>query len=385
MTPAMAQLAKHQKRHPPLYASLRGGDRARQLYHVLAPCLPQKLQDPVSSGTVTIGELGRNSPEIQTIPIDGHGAVIEFNSGMIDFVYAVVRTLAGSMVRVTKSGPKNEPALPVTDVARQTAALFRQWKWPNCWIWVVRRIAYPPFEITQKVHARVGEVAKNTELFLLAHELGHVAIDLALVPPSPEKAEVQADALGCRFIFSLATLGQLDLADLYGAAVLAVRICAGLELGGVVFPKSYPKQAIRLKSLRNAAMSACPSMQYFHEISRIGVAYEDQMDDVEDHIVRSLRVRPPDSERLLIQLIAELLNVALGRLSTREFAGNITDLSAQIPPDIMRQALNTLHGYYVASPPKDSFIDVYMRERMRQSLLQVMEDLPSQVRKLFRK
>jgi len=176
MTPAMAYFTKRQKRYP-----LRGFDRAQYLYQVLKSQLPEELQELVSSGGVVIGELTRNQPEIQTVPIDGTSAVIEFNSGMMDFFYAVIRTLAGSMVRATESGPENKPAVPVTDVARDTAALFRQWKWPKSWCWTVRRIRYPLFQIPDKIRERILEFSKYTELFLLAHELGHVEMDCGIV------------------------------------------------------------------------------------------------------------------------------------------------------------------------------------------------------------
>ena len=378
MTPAMSYFAKRQKRHP-----LRGFDRAQYLYVVLKSQLPEELQDLVSSGTVVIGELTRNRPEIQTVPIDGNGAVIEFNSGMMGFFYAVIRTLAGNMVRVTESGPENKPAVPVTDVARDTAALFRQWKWPNSWIWMVRSIKYPLFPTTDKILERVLEFSKCTELFLLAHELGHVEMDCGIVPQTSENVEVRADEIGCKILFGVASWGIIDLANLYGAAILAVRVCAGLEYVGFEFSRSYPQQSIRLQCLRSAALSFCPSVQYFHEISRIGVAYQDQMDAVEDHFDKSPRVRAPDGERLLVRMIAELLDVPLKRLSSQDFARHITELTETTPADIMRQTLHTLYGYYVSSPPKDSYIDVDMRVKMKCSLLQVMETLPKEIKQLF--
>jgi hypothetical protein len=383
LTPAVAQLAKRQRKYPPLYNSVGGGDRALQLYQALAPALPHKIRELVDTGTVAIGEIGLYSPQIQTISIDADGAVVEFNSGMMDFIYAVIRTLSGSTVRVTTAGAQNDPALPLTEIARQTAALFRQWKWPRNWIWSIRRIRYPAFQITDSVHGWVERMAKNTELFLLAHELGHVSIDSALVPPSPEKTEVRADTIGCGFMFSLAMIGHVDLAEAFSAGILAIRICAGLEDMGVQFPRLYPPQAERLNILCKHMMSVCPSVQYFHEISRIGVAYEDQMDDVEDHFDKRPRAHPPNRERVLVRLIAELLDVAQGRLSSSQFAGHIMGLSEQTPADITRQAFHSLYDYYVSLPPSRSFIDPVMRDRMGRLLLQVVEGLPKQTQELF--
>jgi hypothetical protein len=383
MTPATTLLAKHQKMHPPFYASVGGADRAIQIFGVLAPHLPMALRDSVANGAVAIGEIGRNIPGIQTIPIAGNEAIIEFNSGMMDFVYAVVRTLTGSWVRVTRQGAQNEPAASLTTVAHDAAVLFRQWKWPNRWIWAVRRIKYPRFAITEKVQGRAEEVAKCVESFLLAHELGHVAIDLGLLPPSTENVELRADAVGCGLMFSLG-LHDVDLADGYGAAVLATRICVALEDLGIRFDGSYPKcETTRLESLKEVAKSHCPSIQYFHEISRIAGAYEDHMDDVEDHIRGRKQNHPPDYERILVWLIAQLLDVALGRLSSQVMSQRIVDLHAQKPPDIVRQVLHTLHGYYLAEPRADSFIDPETRRRMRQCLLSIMDGLPDNTKKLL--
>lgn len=382
ITPAMIDLEKSQKKYPPLYARIRGADRAQQLYEILAPCLPQELRNMVSSGTVAIGEIGRNSPEVWYVPLEGDGAVIRFHSGMIDFIYAVIRSLSGLMVKVTTSGPQNEPAVSRAEVARYTANLFRQWKWPNRWIWAIRRISYPTFEIAGSVHGRVEEVAKYTELFLLAHELGHVAVDHGLFSRASEDVELQADTVALELMCNLAAIGGIDLADAYGAAVLAVRICAGLETAGVRFA-SLPSQSDRLKSLRNVAISVSPSMQYFHEISRIAVSYQDLMDGVDDQIYRHPITRVPDAERVLVRLIAELLDTALGRLKNESLANHISELVATMPPEVMRHALHTLHDYYVHSPPADSFIDAPMRERMGHALLEVMGSLPAQIKDLF--
>jgi hypothetical protein len=96
------------------------------------------------------------------------------------------------------------------------------------------------------------------------------------------------------------------------------------------------------------------------------------------------RVRAADGERLLVRFIAELLDVALGRLSDHTFVEHIIALNSEVPPEVMRQALRTLDAYYVARPPKDSFIDTDMRGRMRQSLLRVKADLPNDIKGLFK-
>jgi hypothetical protein len=382
MATPSAYLAKRKKRYPPLYPSRWGLDVAQRLYGILEVGLPDPLRELVACRTVVVGEIGRNHPEIQTIIRRGT-AVIEFNSGMMDFVFAVIRTLGGNMVRHTRVGRENEPAQSVPDVAAETAKLFKQWKWPNRYLWTVRRINYPPFNITRNVHATADHLAMYVELFMLAHEFGHVAIEHGLYTAAPSDVETVADFCGYTFMSNLAKMGRVDPALVFGGSVLAIRICAGLERIGVRFSQAYPKQHIRLEKFCRNAQVACPSIQFYHELSRIGYAYNDQMDDVETHFGRRRPNGTPAHDRLLVKLIAMLMEVAMERMSSVELIQIIVSLNAQTPRDVMGAALCTLHAYYVAAPPNSSFIDNNMRQSMGQILVRIQHELPPSISSYF--
>ncbi len=128
MTPAQEHLASLKKRRPPRYRLIDGRDRAQQLFDLLAPSLPDLVQSLHTNGTIVIGEIGLNRPDARTIPVADNGSVIEITSGMMDFVYAVARALAGVFVGHSDSGqPENQPALDLSGVVEHIAALFQIW------------------------------------------------------------------------------------------------------------------------------------------------------------------------------------------------------------------------------------------------------------------
>jgi hypothetical protein len=378
VTAATEYLAKRQTKYPVSSDRPGGLDRAWSLYQDLTAGLPPTLCTYASDGAVAVGELGRNAPDVRMVPT-GDGAVIEFTSGMIDFIDAVVRTLAGNMVKVTSSGPENAASLSLSEVALHTAALFREWKWPNQWIWAIRRIAAPKFSMGKNVQRTVHDIATHALRFLLAHELGHVALERGLLPQPNENVELAADTIGFGFLLRAGERHGMDPTITFAAAVLAVRICAGLEHVGVRFSGDYPKQQKRVENLHSVMRSACPGVQYFHEIARIAVAYQDQMDDVDRALDKRLQAAPLDAERVLVRLVAELLDVALGRLSPGRFEADVVALSERAPRGVIPEALQTLHRYYVDSPTEDTFIDADTKATMGRALVEITAALPSSV------
>lgn len=385
MTTASDELAKHQKACPPRYAHLQGLDRAQQLYQNLVPVLPPRISDLFSNGLVAVGEVGRNNPDIQTIQISGGGSVIEFNSGMMDFVYTVARGLAGRSVRRTASGPENQEALSLPDVVRQIGKVFMQWKWYRRWLWKLRRIRYPEFHITENTHRWVEANATLAELFMLSHEIGHIVLEQKILPPLTANAELNADTIGLELIANLVTKRGEDINLVFAGAVFAIRIFAGLEKVGVRFSSAYPPQAERIANISACMLSLCPSRQYFHEISRVAVSYQDIMDDVENHIVRRTAPVKPDTERITVRLIAELLDVALGRLPKKKFIAYIIQTAEETSPDMMRQVVDTLKKYYVDAPQDEPFLDQDIKKKMGALIIEILSELPEQVRVMLEK
>ena len=92
------------------------------------------------------------------------------------------------------------------NVAALTAELYNQWKWPKRWIWTVRRIRYPQFKIIPKVLEITDRIARDAELFMLTHEIGHILIESKIGPQPQSKGNVEQDAvtIGLRLLLKYA-------------------------------------------------------------------------------------------------------------------------------------------------------------------------------------
>ena len=381
MTSAVEYLAERKKKFPPHGPAGTGADRAQQLYAELAPSLPAALRHIVATDTVCVGEIGDNQPLVETVR---NGSVIEFYSGMMEFLYAVVRTLAGMNIRVEpRHGPANKPALSSTSVAKDVARLLHQWRWPNRWLWAIRRIEASPFELSDPHENWAREVTKASERFLLAHELGHVVIAHGLAESLFANQEMSADAIaGCTLIRFSKDYGD-DLARSFGGSVLALRVFAALQSVGVPFSGEYPKQVDRMKSYWSFIRSRMSSWQYFHEVSRIAVAYLEQMDDVVAILDGRAIADSPDTERFLVTLIGMLLEVSRNAVPKEEMVEYIVRRFDHTPTAVVRQTLQALYCYYVDAPAGDAFFDSWTIARMGQSLRAVVKVLPSAISSLL--
>jgi hypothetical protein len=364
---ALAHIAKRKKKFPPLFPERDGRDRAQQLYRSLGPFLPDYVQNLFATGAVAIGEVGERAPDIRTIPLKGDAFAIEFTSGMMDFVYAVTRALAGVLVGYSTAGPTNKAALELPDTAALVANVFAQWKKHNgVGLWRPARIARPDFPAAPGVLTWAELVATHAELFMLSHEIGHVIFNRRLAPPLHENDEENADAAGLS-LFLVAGSGRgLLLRHIYNGAVFAVRIFAAMQNLGHRFSEKYPPQARRIELLKEQMRALSPSEQFLHEASTIAVAYEDQFDSVEALLQKNSAPRPqPKFDRILVRLIAELEEAAHGRLPEKKFIDDIGAIAGRVPSEMMRRVLETLVRYYDV-PGSDGHIPREIREKMGQ-------------------
>jgi hypothetical protein len=272
------------------------------------------------------------------------------------------------MVKVTSKGPENQAALSPADVARDAAALFTDWRWPKRLLWYMRRTDPPHFDAASGVDRTVDQIAAGAARFLLGHELGHVALDRGLASVAGMTGERAADAVGLEFLRRAGARQGVDPTLTFAHVIVAVRICASLQRVGVDFQTDYGDQNQRVDSLRDVMRAACPSEQFFHEIARIAVAYQDQMDDIDALIERRSIAPPRDPERVLVRLIAMLLDVAIHRLSPARFVANIAEVAARAPPPVMEEALRSLFRYYLGAPSEKSFIDPCTQDSMGTAL-----------------
>lgn len=381
LTPAQAYLAERKRRYPPRYVAPDGIDRALQLYRVLAPELPQALQDLVTNGTVAIGEVGWNVPDVRTLRVAPDGFVVEFTSGMMDFQYAVGRALSG-----LDAGLGAKKGLRFTSVVALTAHVLRRWarytRWSTIWPWRPR-VQRANFPVTKNVHEWTEMMVTVGELFILAHELGHVALGTGLCPPVSGNEEEDADLYGLQF-FLPAARKHWHIRVAYAGPITPIRNLAALERLGVRFSEVYPPQADRIRLLREQILKLCPTKQYFHEVTTIMNSTMDMMDNVENHVDRNSPPLLPDAERMLIRLIAELEDVAKGKVQMSTFIQNIRYLAAAVPPATMRGATATLYEYYSQLPPPEGcFIDDGVRVIMFEKLIRLIDQLPPDLKTLF--
>jgi hypothetical protein len=382
LTPAQQYLLERQRRYPPRYLKISGLDRVKNLYEILRPELPVELTTMVSSGTIAIGEVGHNVPDVRLIPINSGNFVIEFTSGMMDFQYGVARALAG--LDQSNAGLNAQPQT-VVSVASVVEHLLRQWarytRWH--WLWPWRRIKVADFLIAREVQNWIEMIVTMQELFLLAHELGHVALDIGLVKLTSDNNEVDADRCGLEFLIP-AVEKHWHKRIVYAGPIISIRILAALEGLGVEFSEQYPLQTKRLELLREQIFNICPTKHYYYEVSTIMVSYQDMFDDIERHINPTSQPALPDAERVLIRLVAELEEVARGNVSLQTFIENIGYISKVIPHKTINQATQILVTDYMRFPPyPGGFLSEDLKLVMAAKLNELISALPANLKPLF--
>ncbi len=396
-TPAHAHLTERQRLRPPAYPlNSIGADRARALCGVLSGGLPQPLQDFLRDGVLTVGEIGSYKPDIRTFALASRNFVIEVNSGLMDFYYAVGRAIAGTFVvystsdirHPTSDKPDNRQALQVADVSALIAQTFTQWRTysrPTLWdrLSQEQRIQHASFPIADAVRAPTEMLVTSAELFMLAHELGHVAIDGKIRPPTHDSEERSADALGLEFYLPAAE-AVVGRRTTYAGAAFAIRVTGGLARAGVKFSRTYPTPAERLGDLRAALRNACPSQQYFDEVATIMVAYLDLMDDVDDRINARTASQFGDAWQTRVRLIAMLEEIAKGRSTQNVFVANWVGDPGKLPPEAMADIAATLIRYYVGPPTAESYVHEPLRAKMGEALMACVSLIPEPLTAAFR-
>jgi len=381
-TPAQTYLLQQQRRYPPRYPKLDGLDRAQQLFRVLAISLPESLKNSIANGTVTIGEIGRNVPYVRAVPLGSGNFVVEFTSGMMDFQYAVARALTG----LDSSNVSQKP-LPLRKevIARLVRKVLLQWSRYMRWsiVWPRPKVEIPNVQASQSAVDFFELVATAGELFMLAHELGHIALNGGLVGQIYGNEEMDADFYGLQFLLPAAeTKWHKRVA--YGSPVFAIRFLASLERLGVRFAEQYPPEAERMRMLREQIRKLCPSQQYFFEVSTIMVAWQDMLDDI-DNLINPKSPRTfPDVDRVSVRLIAELEEVARGNITLEKFIEHIGNLGKVYPHETVSKAMQYLLHDYIRPPQEGgTFISIQLRVLMTLKLAELVAQVPPDLKHFF--
>jgi hypothetical protein len=388
LKPAKACIAEQQRKHPPHYPlNSKGFDRAQALCGVLHPDLPTDLRIELDAGTVATGEIGKFEPTIVTVPLGDNNFVIEVCSGLMDFYYDVGKALGGTLVVFSTSPkPDNERALAPEAVAELVVKVYKEWQryaernFLSSLFRTDQRFRYADFVLAEPTRGPVEALVTSAELFMLAHELAHVALDTGLRKGETDNDELNADTLGFEWYIPPAQRAA-GLRTAYAGATFAVRVTAGLERIGVKFARHYPSPQARLDNLRTLFARSCPSRQFCDEASTIMVAYQDLMDDVDNRLVPG-SAPVPDRDRVRIRMIAELQEVAVGRQTRDKLVTDIQTIARSISPDDLRAIFAELHDYYILKAPLESYLPYGTRMRMGGELLACGSKLPDDLRQL---
>lgn len=400
-TSARTYLAHLRKEHPPSYPlNSRGFDRAQALAGVLFGAFPPAMLDLLAQGRVALGEVGIATPDIRT---DHHGLdkgerCVVVHSGQMDFYYAVSRAAHG-VARVYVGNdptPRNEMALPMNESVRLITEALVDWRrmcQPRFVDQVRRlfgaqdkdaRIRPAGFELPDGVHALAERLSTCAELFMVAHEFGHVAIDGGLVAPPCADEEAAADAVGLSY-FLPSSVPQIGLRATLAGMGFAIRVTGSLQEVGAEFSRAYDPPADRLGRLLQDVRRLAPSDAYHDESSTVLVNYLDQM----DHADALRRARPVTRSAAMnewqgrVRLIAVLEEVVHGRSGRAAFESLCRSTAKEASLATLATIGERLVQYYVGEPGGAGFQSPPIRAAMGERLKEIVPQLAPELRACF--
>jgi len=188
-----------------LLAKLKEDDLGDYLYSQLQSRLPIELEQLFTDGYIAVGSINDESPEAYVEKVGDNGYAIVFHTGLKNFIYRIARALATRFFPSDSSSEHRAPQLAET--ARVIAEIF--------WWYQETGTAFgPSYEISDQQIQVASMLATEAEVFLLAHEIGHVVADAGLAAQFIQRAtaigalehhsdEHAADAIGLRIALEL--------------------------------------------------------------------------------------------------------------------------------------------------------------------------------------
>lgn len=338
-TAAQARLSEEQKRYPP------PSDRVKDLYAALEQHLPPEVQQLAAQGNLVAGEVGEIHPDVATAYPDAGGYSIEFTTGMMLYTELVARYCAGLFVE----GAAGATTITIDEVIALLEAVMQTYKQQSRSMWNIFRPKFAPQDVAVSPAAaqfRDG-ILDSMRIFMLAHELGHVAISANACKTDNDNEELAADSLGLQFGLPAAAEKHSWRIALAGTAA-AIRIFVSLQRFGVRFSSAYPPQDERLEVLEARTRAILGGDQRADEAGTVMVAVLDMMDDLDSRIQRQKTEWRYTEQRARIGLLARLIEVANGNISPGDFVDMLQPYQADLQPDVMARVLKTLHEYYYA-------------------------------------
>lgn len=390
-TAARQRIASEQKRFPPP-KSADGRDRAAAILELLAAFLPPELNAVAARDDLVAGEVGEIHPDVRTAyPQNGYS--IEFTTGMMLFTELVARYCAGTFVE----GASGSPALDLDAVKSLFEAVMKTYLAQTRTVW---KVFQPKFEETDvRISAAAAEfrdgLLESSRVFMLAHEVGHVAIATGVRARVTDNEEIDADTIGLSYALPAAAASHHWRIAIAGAG-LAIRMYVSLQAFGLRLSSAYPPQNERLALLEKRLRALLGSDQRADEFSTVMVAILDLMDDLDARIKGETAVMRYTESRVRIGLLARLIEVASGRLSVDAFVAMIDPYAIGSSAEALAGAFNSLHDYYWdwVDLRKYFFAPHYLEERtmfdqqrlvaMSEALRAVAAAMPGKYRSLIR-
>lgn len=400
VTSAGGSLKKLKQAHPPSYPlNSRGFDRAQALAGVLFESLPPSVRERLEDGRVVVGELGIATPDVYTAQqgLDEGERCVVMHSGQMDFYYAISRAAHGvAQVHDATGKALNEMALPMSESMRLITETLLDWK-KHCqpsfgeqvhaWFGAdpsKARISASGFELPEEIRNYAEKLTTSSELFMLAHEFGHVALSCGAATPLSNREEPDADLIGLGFYLP-ASLAQLDTRFTLAGMAFAVRVTASLQEVGAQFSHAYDPPEERLGKLLAALKARAPSEAYHDESATIMVNYLDELDYADQY----RRGRPVQHEAAMnewqgrVRMIAVLEATARGNAGYGAFEALCTNTYQDVAAPALEKIGACLIQYYVRDPNGIAFQTAEIRASMGEKLKAFIPQLPSELRRCF--
>lgn len=399
-TSAAKWLRKLKQQHPPSYPlNSRGFDRAQALAGVLFESLPPAVQERVADGRVVIGELGIATPDAYTAQqgLDEGQRCIVLHSGQMDFYYAISRAAhAVGQVHDATGRPLNQMVLPMSEAFRLITETLRDWKL-HCqptlgeqirgWFGSVpsdQRIGALSVALPEEVRGYAERLTTSAELFIMAHEFGHVALGCGAVAALTQREEADADQIGLAFYLP-ASKAQFNTRTAVAGMAFAIRVTASLVDVGAQFSHAYDPPAERLSKLLATLRAGAPSEAYHDESATVMVNYLDEL-DFADQMRRGQPIQRSDlmnEWQGRVRLIAVLEATVRSGAGYGAFEALCTVTAQSVHPAVLEKIAACLIQYYIGDPNGLAFQPAQLRSAMGEQLKSFIPQLPSDIRRAF--
>lgn len=333
MTQAQNHLKKLQRKHPTRFPT----DYVEALWTEIAPELPGWMHELRAVGKLVVGEVGDPTPDLGMQPFKDGSYAVAINAGYIDFLYAFGRAVtAGFTSHVEgKTIPPSLARRPAIAEFKRVIDGFKRGQ----------RVFHGGFPADRQHITEADELCRCAEIFLLAHELGHVAIDEGRDAPGTGHEETDADAWAMtRLTYAGRRIGHRML---FAGAFFGVRTIALLVRLGVKFSDSHPPPARRLQAMEDAARPLLGEDGFLKAIT-ITVATDEFIEGLENEALTGKPDTLQTPLRVSVRLRAMFEEVVRGRLSGAKFVEELKNGFNEVPRALL---LEQASAFFKECPP----------------------------------